>query len=39
VELYEMRKPMYKAFADATVDNEGTRGETLTGILNILEVL
>ena len=39
VELYEMRKPMYKAFSDAVVDNEGTRGETLTGILNILEVL
>ena len=39
VELYELRKPMYKAFSDAVVDNEGTRGETLTGILNILEVL
>ena len=39
VELYELRKPMYKAFSDAIVDNEGTRGETLTGILNILEVL
>ena len=39
VELYELRKPMYKAFSDAVVDNEGTRGETLTGIMNILEVL
>ena len=39
VELYELRKPLYKAFSDAAVDNEGTRGETLTGILNILEVL
>ena len=39
VELYELRKPLYKAFGDAAVDNEGTRGETLTGILNILEVL
>jgi shikimate dehydrogenase len=37
--LYEQRKPMYKAFGDAAVDNDGTRGETLTQILNILEVL
>ena len=38
-QLYEMRKPMYKAFADATVDNNGTKGETVTEILNLLEVL
>ena len=37
--LYEMRKPMYKAFADAAVDNNGTKGETVTEILNLLEVL
>ena len=37
--LYEQRKPMYAAFADAAVDNEGTIGETLTAILNLLEVL
>ena len=38
-QLYEMRKPLYKAFADATVDNNGTKGETVTEILNLLEVL
>jgi len=37
--LYEERKPMYRAFGDAAIDNDGTRGETLTEILNILEVL
>ena len=37
--LYEERKPAYHAFSDAAVDNDGTRGETLTQILNILEVL
>ena len=37
--LYEERKPMYKAFGDAAIDNDGTRGETLTHILNLLEVL
>ena len=37
--LFEERKPMYKAFGDATVENDGTRGETLTDILNLLEVL
>ena len=37
--LYEQRKPLYRAFADAAVDNEGTLGETLTAILNLLEVL
>ena len=38
-QLYEMRKPLYKAFADAAVDNNGTKGETVTEILNLLEVL
>ena len=37
--LYEERKPMYKQFSDAAIDNDGTLGETLTEILNILEVL
>ena len=37
--LYEQRKPLYAAFADACVENEGTMGETLTEILNLLEVL
>ena len=37
--LYDQRKPMYKAFSDAAIGNDGTRGETLTEILNILEVL
>ena len=38
-QLYEMRKPLYKAFADAAVGNNGTKGETVTEILNLLEVL
>ena len=38
-QLYEMRKPLYKAFADAAVDNNGSKGETVTEILNLLEVL
>lgn len=37
--LYEQRKSMYAAFADAAVENAGTVGETLTAILNLLEVL
>lgn len=37
--LYEQRKHLYKAFSDAAISNDGTRGETLTEILNILEVL
>ena len=37
--LYQMRKPMYKAFADAAVDNDGSVEETLAAILDILEVL
>ena len=37
--LYEERKPQYKLFSDASIDNDGTKGETLTQILNILEVL
>ena len=37
--LYQQRKPLYEAFSDAAIDNDGTKGETLTNILNILEVL
>ena len=37
--LYEQRKPLYAAFADAVAENEGTLGETLTASLNLLEVL
>lgn len=37
--LYEQRKHLYKAFSDVAISNDGTRGETLTEILNILEVL
>ena len=37
--LYEQRRPLYEAFADAAVDNDGTQGETLTAILKLLEVL
>ena len=36
--LYEQRKPLYAAFADAAVENEGTLGEVLTAILNTQEV-
>ena len=37
--LYDRRKPLYEAFSDAAVDNNGTVEETLTEILKILEVL
>ena len=37
--LYEERRPLYRQFSDGAVENDGTRGETLTRILNILEVL
>ena len=37
--LFEERKSLYKLFSDAAIDNDGTLGETLTQILNILEVL
>ena len=36
--LYEQRKPLYAAFADAAVENGGTLGEVLTAILNMQEV-
>ena len=37
--LYDQRRHLYKAFSDAAIDNDGTPGETLTQILNLLEVL
>ena len=37
--LYKLRMPLYKAFADAAVDNDGSIDETLAAIKNILEVL
>ena len=37
--LYEQREHLYAAFADAALENEGTLGEVLTAILNLLEVL
>lgn len=37
--LYDQRRYLYKAFSDAAVDNDGSWGETLTQILNLLEVL
>ncbi len=37
--LYEERRPMYRAFSDAAIGNDGSRGECLTEILNLLEVL
>lgn len=37
--LYEQRRPLYKSFADAAVDNNGSPDEAVTEILKILEVL
>ena len=37
--LYDQRRHLYKAFSDAAIDNDGTKGEALTQILNLLEVL
>ena len=37
--LYAQRLPLYRAFSDAAIDNDGTPGETLTNILKMLEVL
>ncbi len=38
-ELYEQRKPLYRCFADGAVDNNGSPGECLTTLLQLLEVL
>lgn len=35
--MYQARRPMYEAFSDSTVDNNGTLGDTVTTILASLE--
>ncbi|MGM9550049.1 MAG: shikimate kinase [Faecousia sp.] len=35
--MYAKRAPMYEAFADFTVSNDGCAGETVSGILSLLE--
>lgn len=35
--MYQARRPMYEAFSDITVDNNGTLGDTVTTILTSLE--
>lgn len=36
-EMYAIRKPLYEAFADYAIDNNGTEAQTLTAILEKLE--
>lgn len=36
-EMYRLRKPLYEAFADFTVDNNGSPEDTVTAILACLE--
>lgn len=36
-DMYRIRKPMYEAFADFTVDNNGTPEDTVNAILTCLE--
>lgn len=38
-QLYEQRQPLYHMFSDAAVRNDGSRGQCLTEILQLLEVL
>lgn len=35
--MYQARRPLYEAFSDSTVDNNGTLGDTVTTILASLE--
>ena len=35
--MYAIRRPLYEAFADCIVDNNGTLGETLARILEVME--
>lgn len=35
--MYQARRPLYEAFSDITVDNNGTLGDTVTTILTSLE--
>lgn len=36
-DLYQIRRPMYEAFADYIVDNNGTTDKTLSAIMSLLE--
>jgi len=36
-QMYDMRKPLYAAFSDITIDNSGSPEDTLTAILAYLE--
>ena len=36
-ELYEVRKPLYQAFADITIDNDGNAEQTIQQILEALK--
>ena len=36
-DMYAIRKPLYEAFSDSTIDNNGTAEETLQSILCALE--
>ena len=36
-ELYEVRKPLYQAFADITIDNDGNAEQTIQQILEVLK--
>ena len=36
-QMYEMRKPLYEAFSDITIDNIGTPNETVDAIITHLE--
>ena len=37
-DLYAVRKPLYEAFADHTIDNNGSPEQTIAAILSLLEV-
>ena len=36
-ELYKVRKPLYQAFADITIDNDGNAEQTIQQILEALK--
>ena len=35
--MYEIRRPLYEAFADCTISNDGTLEDTLAGIKEVME--
>lgn len=39
MQMYQQRKPLYEAFADHIIENEGTPSDTLAAILKLLEEL